>query len=112
MTCRWVMRSDVMEYSIDPKNTTRHPHGELDAKLYSVLVLEYLDVDGYTNQFGYVDQDMDEAENGQPIHGSETFQIHLYYPYSEEEETGIQVPDLETGMNMLMAMYHARIKPE
>jgi len=109
MTYRWVMRSDVMEYAIDPKNTTRHPHGELDAKLYSVLILEYLDADGYTEHFGYIDQDTEEADDGQPIRGSETFSIYLYDPYSKEESDGITVPDIETGMNMLLHMYHARV---
>lgn len=111
MTYRWIMEAVVDEYTVDRTNTRLHPDGELDARLSKFIKLQYLEGE-YTEEFGYIAQITDETEDGRPIHGSETFVLFTDQPLSKEEYDGIDVPDLETGMTMLLAMYHARTNPQ
>ena len=112
MTYRWIIDAHIPEYSVDPTDTQGHPHGALNARINRWLTLEYVDADGYGVPFGAVMQAMDEDDDGQPIPGTEYFWITVEIPFSKEEDDGIDVSDIETGMNMLTAMYHARINPQ
>lgn len=74
--------------------------------------LEYQDAKGRWRLFGFVQQGTETHRNGRLVAESEVYQISLSAEYGKELHEGVPAADLETGLNTLLAMYHARANPQ